>query len=237
MIIQDGCSRGDAEARFYLLDKHGLIKRSLGDKIREEIDGGFVRGDDEEWGTDETGLEEVVQRVRPTVLIGTSTHAGAFNVSSERRARVYNLIGWHRKRSSRKWRSTSTGRSSSRWVSLHFCGVARAADATVNSSATRPSCANASVSRSGSWPDIQRAEAPTRSSGPKTPMNGQVARRSSPPGRRLTRCRCPTRIRSIRGFSWDASERTCTHGPPPHPRSVAECNNVCLSLPSAPVSG
>ncbi len=186
-----------------------------------------MRGDDEEWGTDETGLEEVVQRVRPTVLIGTSTHAGAFNVSSERRARVYNLIGWHRKRSSRKWRSTSTGRSSSRWVSLHFCGVARAADATVNSSATRPSCANASVSRSGSWPDIQRAEAPTRSSGPKTPMNGQVARRSSPPGRRLTRCRCPTRIRSIRGFS---GMHQSVHVLMGRPRTPAAWPNATMSV-------
>ncbi|WVQ84624.1 hypothetical protein IAT38_006779 [Cryptococcus sp. DSM 104549] len=67
----------EAEKKFWLVDKYGLIKKSLGDKVREEIDKGFVR-DEEDWGDGETGLLEVVKRVKPTVLIGTSTHAGAF---------------------------------------------------------------------------------------------------------------------------------------------------------------
>jgi malate dehydrogenase (oxaloacetate-decarboxylating) len=66
-----------AASKFWLIDQHGLIKRSLGDKVREEIEQDFRRGEDD-WGTDENSLEEVVAKVKPTVLIGTSTQGGAF---------------------------------------------------------------------------------------------------------------------------------------------------------------
>lgn len=70
-------SEEDAGSRFWLIDKSGLIKESLGDKIRDEIEQSFIR-DDDDWADGEIGLLEVVKKVKPTVLIGTSTHAGAF---------------------------------------------------------------------------------------------------------------------------------------------------------------
>ncbi|KAH9996489.1 hypothetical protein BJV77DRAFT_987325 [Russula vinacea] len=82
-IIQtDGVPLDKANRQFYLIDKHGLIKESLGDLIRPELRE-FVRPN-EEWDgvpTNDKGeitLLEVVKKARPTVLIGCSTHAGGF---------------------------------------------------------------------------------------------------------------------------------------------------------------
>ncbi|KAH9176856.1 hypothetical protein EDB89DRAFT_1936871 [Lactarius sanguifluus] len=82
-IVQiDGVPTNKANDQFYLIDKHGLIKQSLGDLIRPSLQD-FVRLDEEWEGvpTNEKGeitLLEVVRKVKPTVLIGCSTHAGAF---------------------------------------------------------------------------------------------------------------------------------------------------------------
>ncbi|KAI0307658.1 hypothetical protein B0F90DRAFT_1807096 [Multifurca ochricompacta] len=82
-IVQiDGISVDEANERFYLIDKHGLIKESLGDLIRPMLRE-FVRSDKEWEGipTNDKGeiaLLEVVKKIRPTVLIGSSTNAGAF---------------------------------------------------------------------------------------------------------------------------------------------------------------
>ncbi|KAJ6520180.1 hypothetical protein C8R45DRAFT_51932 [Mycena sanguinolenta] len=79
----DSISVEKANAMFYLIDKHGLIKQSLGPaNIREDLND-FVRPDDEwagvkENGAGEIGLLETIKKVKPTVLIGCSTHAGAF---------------------------------------------------------------------------------------------------------------------------------------------------------------
>ncbi|KAH9049536.1 hypothetical protein EDB84DRAFT_1556139 [Lactarius hengduanensis] len=78
----DGVPTNKANDQFYLIDKHGLIKQSLGDLIRPSLQD-FVRLDEEWEGvpTNEKGeitLLEVVRKVKPTVLIGCSTHAGAF---------------------------------------------------------------------------------------------------------------------------------------------------------------
>ena len=79
----DALSTAEANKRFYLLDRYGLIKESLGpDKIRPGLRE-FVRPD-AEWADvptndkGEVGLLDVVRKVRPTVLIGCSTHTGAF---------------------------------------------------------------------------------------------------------------------------------------------------------------
>ncbi|OBZ65192.1 NAD-dependent malic enzyme [Grifola frondosa] len=83
MMSVDHLSKEDATKRFYLLDRFGLIKESLGpSKIRKEVQE-YVRPDAEWEGVPtnergEVGLLEVVKKVRPTVLIGCSTHAGAF---------------------------------------------------------------------------------------------------------------------------------------------------------------
>jgi malate dehydrogenase (oxaloacetate-decarboxylating) len=59
------------------VDKNGLIEKSLGDQIRGETEQDFIRQEDD-WKYGQTGLLDVVRRVKPTVLIGTSTHGGAF---------------------------------------------------------------------------------------------------------------------------------------------------------------
>ncbi|KAI9454914.1 hypothetical protein BJY52DRAFT_1282703 [Lactarius psammicola] len=82
LVQIDGVPVNKANDQFYLIDKHGLIKKSLGDLIRPALQD-FVRPDEEWEGvpTNEKGeitLLEVVKKVKPTVLIGCSTHAGAF---------------------------------------------------------------------------------------------------------------------------------------------------------------
>lgn len=72
----------EASKAFYLIDRHGLVKESLGKNIAPGQDE-FARPDSE-WegaqadGNGEIGLLEVVKRVKPTILIGCSTRSGAF---------------------------------------------------------------------------------------------------------------------------------------------------------------
>ena len=78
----DGIPQDKANKQFYLVDKYGLIKESLGDLIRPAVRE-FVRPDEEWEGVatndkSEITLLEVVKKIRPTVLIGCSTHGGAF---------------------------------------------------------------------------------------------------------------------------------------------------------------
>ncbi|PSS29787.1 hypothetical protein PHLCEN_2v2935 [Hermanssonia centrifuga] len=83
IVSIDNVDAASANKQFYLIDKFGLIKDSLGtEKIRDAVRE-YVRPDDEWKGvpTNEKGeitLLEVVKKVKPTVLIGCSTHAGAF---------------------------------------------------------------------------------------------------------------------------------------------------------------
>ncbi|KAJ6575479.1 hypothetical protein B0H19DRAFT_1344851 [Mycena capillaripes] len=83
IVSTDSMQVADANALFYLIDKHGLIKQSLGPaNIRDDLQE-FVR-DDDEWaqvkenGAGEISLLETIKKIKPTVLIGCSTHAGAF---------------------------------------------------------------------------------------------------------------------------------------------------------------
>ncbi|KAG0706613.1 hypothetical protein DFH29DRAFT_900437 [Suillus ampliporus] len=83
IMLTHDVSREEANKKFYLVDRFGLIKRSLGaDKIRSGLQE-FVRPD-EEWtdvptnNAGEVELLEVVKKVQPTVLIGCSTKGGAF---------------------------------------------------------------------------------------------------------------------------------------------------------------
>ncbi|KAL0571642.1 NAD-dependent malic enzyme, mitochondrial [Marasmius crinis-equi] len=80
MVSTDNVSEEEANSKFWLIDKHGLIRQSLAD-VREDLKK-FVRSD-EEWkdfagNGKEIGLLDVVKHVKPTVLIGCSTHGGAF---------------------------------------------------------------------------------------------------------------------------------------------------------------
>lgn len=85
-MIAEGLSTEEASKLFYLIDKHGLITESLAkkSKLRKGLDE-FVRPNSEwqdanipDGEIGEVQLLDVVKKVKPTVLIGTSTHSGAF---------------------------------------------------------------------------------------------------------------------------------------------------------------
>ncbi|KAI0684678.1 hypothetical protein BC835DRAFT_1388565 [Cytidiella melzeri] len=82
MVTIDDVPTEQANKAFWLIDRYGLIKDSLGAKIRRGQEE-FARPDAEWTGAatnekGEVGLLEVVKRVKPTVLIGCSTQNGAF---------------------------------------------------------------------------------------------------------------------------------------------------------------
>jgi malate dehydrogenase (oxaloacetate-decarboxylating) len=81
MVSIDRVPREDATKKFWLIDRYGLIRERLRSRgqIREDVEE-FIRPD-EEWrdsGEADVQLLEVVKKIRPTVLIGCSTKAGAF---------------------------------------------------------------------------------------------------------------------------------------------------------------
>lgn len=81
MVSIDDVSREDASKKFWLIDRFGLLTEGLKEdgKVRNGLDE-FVRVSSEGWNEKEkqVGLLDVVKKIKPTVLIGTSTHAGAF---------------------------------------------------------------------------------------------------------------------------------------------------------------
>ncbi len=80
-LVSAGLSDAEARGRFYAVDKDGLLIEGMGGLSREQS--GFVRatGEVQGWARGEhgIGLLEVVERARPTVLIGVSGQAGAFS--------------------------------------------------------------------------------------------------------------------------------------------------------------
>jgi len=85
-MIREGLSPQQATDRFYALGKDGLMIDDATDLLdfqqtyarsRSEIDS-WADGAGAAAGPRPVGLAEVVSRVHPTILIGTSTHAGAF---------------------------------------------------------------------------------------------------------------------------------------------------------------
>jgi malate dehydrogenase (oxaloacetate-decarboxylating) len=81
-LVADGLSADQARARFWAIDRHGLLTTAdsgLSDQQRRYArDPADVAG----WARDPelggVGLAEVVRRVHPTILIGTSARTGAF---------------------------------------------------------------------------------------------------------------------------------------------------------------
>jgi len=69
----------DPRSRFYPIDRHGLVTEDMTDLRPEQL--AYARRRDEGLGST---LEEVVQRVRPTVLIGVSGQPGAFSEAAVR---------------------------------------------------------------------------------------------------------------------------------------------------------
>ncbi len=82
-MVREGLSREQASARFWLVDADGLLVDDMGDRIHD-YQAPYARpaAEVKRWkrnGPQDTiDLAEVVRQVRPSMLIGTSTAAGAF---------------------------------------------------------------------------------------------------------------------------------------------------------------
>ena len=76
----DGLTLEEATRRFYPMGSRGLLVDDAVDLLDFQQPYARARGEVADWtgGARGIGLGEVVARVQPTVLIGTSTHAGAF---------------------------------------------------------------------------------------------------------------------------------------------------------------
>jgi malate dehydrogenase (oxaloacetate-decarboxylating) len=84
-MVADGVPEAEARRRFWAVDRQGLLTRdvaALSDMqrryARDPAEVAGWRRDDRPGVADGIGLAEVVAWVHPTVLIGTSTRAGAF---------------------------------------------------------------------------------------------------------------------------------------------------------------
>ena len=84
-IVADGAPEAEARRRFWAVDRQGLLTRDMTELsdlqhryARDPAEVAGWRRDDRPGVADGIGLAEVVARVHPTVLIGTSTRAGAF---------------------------------------------------------------------------------------------------------------------------------------------------------------
>ncbi|MGG0727210.1 oxaloacetate-decarboxylating malate dehydrogenase [Bacillus paramycoides] len=78
-MVRVGLSEQEAHERFWCIDRNGLITDNMEDLLDFQIP--YVRkvAEVNEWKqSDAIGLAEVVKYVKPTILIGTSTVAGAF---------------------------------------------------------------------------------------------------------------------------------------------------------------
>jgi malate dehydrogenase (oxaloacetate-decarboxylating) len=80
-MVLEGLTREEAYERFWAIDYRGLLTDETSDVLKFQMP--YVRKADEVkgWTRNEDGilsLMEVVQRVKPTILIGTSGQAGAF---------------------------------------------------------------------------------------------------------------------------------------------------------------
>lgn len=73
-----GLSAEEAAARVWLVDRHGLVTDAMEDLPDYQQAYARQAGEVAEWGDAPIDLLTVVRRVRPTILIGTSTAHGAF---------------------------------------------------------------------------------------------------------------------------------------------------------------
>ena len=82
-MMREGLSQEDASARFWLVDTSGLLTDDMGERLRD-YQAPYARpaAEVKRWKRDGSDgnidLAEVVHQVRPTMLVGASTAAGAF---------------------------------------------------------------------------------------------------------------------------------------------------------------
>jgi malate dehydrogenase (oxaloacetate-decarboxylating) len=79
-LVAAGLSEEASRARFYAVDKRGLLVEGMDGMTRDQSVFARAGSETENWprGEHGVGLKDVVERVRPTVLIGVSGQAGAF---------------------------------------------------------------------------------------------------------------------------------------------------------------
>lgn len=87
LFMQDGLTEDDARQRFWLLDSRGLITKDRGDKLAAHKVY-FSRDDND--GKQYKTLEEVVDLVKPTILMGLSTIGGVFTPQILRKMATWN---------------------------------------------------------------------------------------------------------------------------------------------------
>jgi malate dehydrogenase (oxaloacetate-decarboxylating) len=79
VVISDGLGEEQATAHFWLVDKQGLLVDDMSDLRDFQQPYARPRSELAGWGADGTiGLAEVVAKVHPTIMVGTSTAGGAF---------------------------------------------------------------------------------------------------------------------------------------------------------------
>lgn len=85
-MVADGLSNSEATARFWCVDRNGLLTGDMADQLGDyQMPYARPAGECKGWGRGENGsgvgLHEVVRRVKPTMLIGASTVSGVFTES------------------------------------------------------------------------------------------------------------------------------------------------------------
>ncbi|PEJ51245.1 NAD-dependent malic enzyme [Bacillus wiedmannii] len=78
-LVRVGVSEEESYKRFWCIDRNGLVTDNMEDLLDFQIPYARKEAKVNEWKqNDVIGLAEVVKHVKPTILIGTSTVAGAF---------------------------------------------------------------------------------------------------------------------------------------------------------------
>lgn len=76
-MMSHGATKEEACDAIHLMDRRGVILKSYKDSTEGQVK---YADNDAEWeGVDTTSLVEAIRNVKPTVLVGCSTQAGAFN--------------------------------------------------------------------------------------------------------------------------------------------------------------
>ncbi|MGG0289841.1 oxaloacetate-decarboxylating malate dehydrogenase [Bacillus pacificus] len=78
-MVRVGVSEEESYKRFWCIDRNGLVTDNMKDLLDFQMPYARKEAEVSEWKqNDVIGLAEVVKHVKPTILIGTSTVAGAF---------------------------------------------------------------------------------------------------------------------------------------------------------------